>query len=153
MTIKLEELTTFTADLREPIEYGEIQQGTRAFYEATGGTVKGPRLNGTIPPGGGDWLLLGADGIARLDVRFTIHTDDGAAIYVSYPGVLELNETVAATLEGTDPGNYGDGYYMSTPKFETGDPRYAWLNNVVCVAEGRMLNSAVEFTIYTAQHA
>ena len=32
--------------------------------------------------------------------------------------------------------------------FETGDERYAWLNSVVAVAEGRVLPNAVEYRVY-----
>ncbi len=28
-------------------------------------------------------------------------------------------------------------YIMATPRFETGDERYKWLNELVCVAEGK----------------
>ena len=37
---------------------------------------------------------------------------------------------------------------MTQPRFETGDPNYAWLNSVVAVAEGRALPSAVEYRVY-----
>jgi hypothetical protein len=37
---------------------------------------------------------------------------------------------------------------MIQPRFETGDPRYAWLNRVVAVAEGRVLPNAVEYRVY-----
>jgi len=48
-------------------------------------------LAGDLIGGGGDWLLIGRDGLARVDVRLQLPTDDGAAIYITYFGVLELN--------------------------------------------------------------
>jgi hypothetical protein len=40
-----------------------------------------------------------------------------------------------------DPHSY---YFRTTPEFETGSPKYAWLNNVVCVCSGvRLANSAI----------
>jgi hypothetical protein len=37
---------------------------------------------------------------------------------------------------------------MTQPRFETGDSRYAWLNRVVAVAEGRVLPSAVAYRVF-----
>ena len=34
--------------------------------------------------------------------------------------------------------DYGQIYWVATPVFETGDPHYAWLNNIVTVGEARL---------------
>src|SRR5215207_6993012 len=68
-----------------------------------GGRVKGERLAGDLIGGGGDWPLIGPDGLARVDVRLQLRTDDGAAIYITYVGVLELNEAVQQPMAGQDP--------------------------------------------------
>ena len=91
---------------------------------------------------------MGSDGVGRLDVRATLETHDGARIYVQYYGVLVLNEAVAKALSEGGETQYGDTYFMTQPRFETGDPNYAWLNSVVAVAEGRALPSAVEYRVY-----
>jgi hypothetical protein len=40
-------------------------------------------------------------------------------------------------------------YYMrTTPRFETGDARYAWLNRIVCVATGARHTDAVELEVF-----
>jgi hypothetical protein len=33
---------------------------------------------------------------------------------------------------------YDDAYFMTQPRFETGDARYRWLNRVAAVGEGRL---------------
>ena len=81
-------------------------------------------------------------------MRGTLETDDGAHIYIQYHGVLEMNEKVLGALEKGEATDYGDTYFMTQPRFETGDPRYAWLNRVVAVAEGRILPNAVEYRVY-----
>jgi hypothetical protein len=48
-------------------------------------------LAGDLIGGGDDWLLNSPDGLARVDVRLQLPTDDGATIYITYFGVLELN--------------------------------------------------------------
>ena len=145
---KLEYLMTFTADLKPPVDIGGGPAGTRQIYDVTGGSFEGPRLKGSVLASGGDWLLMGSDGVGRLDVRAPLETDDGARIYVQYYGVLVMNEAVGKALSEGGETQYGDTYFMTQPRFETGDPNYAWLNSVVAVAEGRALPSAVEYRVY-----
>ena len=145
---KLEYLMTFKADLKPPVEVGGGPSGTRQIFDVTGGSFEGPRLKGRLLASGGDWLLVGSDGVIRLDVRATLETDDDARIYVQYYGVLVPNEAVSKALSGGGETQYGDAYFMTQPRFETGDPNYAWLNSVVAVAEGRALPSAVEYRVY-----
>ena len=47
--------------------------------ELTGGIIEGPKLQGEVLPGGGDWLLVGSDGTGRVDVRATIRTWSGCS--------------------------------------------------------------------------
>jgi hypothetical protein len=142
--MQLEYLATYHADLKDPQEIGKAQFGTRAIYDVTGGTVEGPKLKGKLLPSGADWILIDDRGVGRLDVRFTIETDDGALVYVQYYGVIIIDPETAATGET----QYGDNYFMTQPRFETGDERYLWLNDIVVVGEGRTLPNAVEYKLY-----
>jgi hypothetical protein len=148
--MNLEYEFSYRASLKPALAVGPGPYGTRLFVEVTGGSVEGNRLKGKIMTGGGDWLLAGADGFGRLDVRAQFVTEDGAAIYVSYLGILEMNEKVQQAL--TDPNrstDYRDQYFRSAPRFETGDPRYAWLNQAMFVAEGHILpGPTVEYKVY-----
>ena len=146
--MKLEPLMTYRAALKPPTQVGAGPRGTRAIYDITGGEFEGERLKGKVLPSGGDWILIDSDGVGRLDVRATFETHDGALIYVQYPGVIVMNEAVTGALEQGQEGQYGDTYFMTQPRFETGDERYAWLNRVVAVAEGRALPSAVEYRVF-----
>ncbi|QDW37787.1 DUF3237 domain-containing protein [Bradyrhizobium sp. KBS0727] len=74
-------------------------------------------------------MLVGTDGFARLDVRAQLLTDDGASIYLNYPGLLEFNENVGQALATGGSTDFGDHYLRTTPRFETGDGRYAWLKS------------------------
>ncbi len=147
--MQLEYECTYHATLKQPVVVGPTPYGTRMIFEVTGGSFEGKRLRGKVLTGGGDWLLVGADGWGRLDVRAQFVTDDGAAIYLSYYGLLEMNEKVQHATAGTTGTDYGDQYFRTNPRFETGDPRYAWLNQTLFVAEGRVLpGSAVEYRVY-----
>src|SRR5271155_5798930 len=84
--MKCEFLLTYRSELKPAVEVGGGPFGTRLFFAVIGGTFEGPRLKGKILTGGGDWLLMDPQNVARLDVRATFETDDGARIYVQYPG-------------------------------------------------------------------
>lgn len=86
-----------------------------------GGTFSGPGLNGTILPGGADWMTV-ESGHSSLDVRVTLQTDDGEYIYLSYVGVMH----------STDSGLY----WKVTPNFQTGSEKYDWVNHIVAVGQG-----------------
>ncbi|MEZ4548861.1 MAG: DUF3237 family protein [Thermodesulfobacteriota bacterium] len=47
---------------------------------------------------------------------------------------------------------FGEAYFMIQPRFETGDPRYAWLNGVVSAGEGRIVPGKVEYKIYALEN-
>jgi len=129
---------TFRGGLKPPLPIGPGPIGTRMYYEVTGGEVVGDRLRGTLL-GGGEWALIGPDGFLRIDVRLQVETHDGAYLYVQYTGLLELNEAVQGALARGAGTDYGDQYFFTNPRFETGDPRYAWLNTTFFVGEGRIL--------------
>ena len=145
---ELEYLMTYRADLEESVDVGAVPSGTRQIFDVKGGSFEGPRLKGRLLPSGADWLLIGTDGVGRLDVRGTLETEDGAHIYLQYFGVLVLSDEVLRALTQGGETQYGDTYFMTQPRFETGDPRYSWLNSVVAVAQGRVLRSAVEYRVY-----
>jgi hypothetical protein len=145
---RLEHLVTYHANLKPPVEIGEGPFGNRSIHDVTGGTFEGPRLRGTLVASGGDWILRDSSGVGRLDVRATLETDDGARIYLQYYGVIVLNDAVLEAMAASREVQYGDLYFMTQPRFETGDPRYAWLNAVVAVAEGRPKVGGVEYRVY-----
>jgi Protein of unknown function (DUF3237) len=123
--------------------------GMRAVVGVKGGKVTGERLTGTIVGPGADWALLGGDGYTRVDVRVQIQTADGAFVYVQYVGVLEMTEAVlAAATDLTNETGWDDQYFRMTPRFETGDERYAWLNQSVFVGRGRLSKAGVVYEVY-----
>ena len=98
--MKLEPLMTYYATLLPSVPVGAGPYGQRAIFEVTGGAFEGPRLRGTLRTGGGDWILVDAQGVGHLDVRATFETDDGALIYVQYFGSVVLTEALSDALQG-----------------------------------------------------
>ena len=138
---------SYTATLRQPIAVGPGPVGTRMYYEVSGGEVTGERLRGKVL-GGGEWALLGHDGFIRVDVRIQIETHDGAYLYGQYSGLLEMNETVLDASLNSRGTDYGDQYFFTNPRFETGDARYAWVNTTFFVGEGHLLPDGVEYRVW-----
>ena len=140
---------SYRATLKASLNVGAGPYGNRIVAEVTGGDFEGPRLKGKILSGGADWALVGPDGRARLDVRVQLLTGDGAAIYLAYYGIIEFNAKAQQALEKQTGTEFADHYWRTNPRFETGDPRYAWLNQALFVGEGRMLPSlVVEYRVY-----
>ena len=139
---------TANAKLDAPLPIGAGPIGTRMYYGVTGGEVTGDRLNGAIL-GGGEWALIGPDGFLRVDVRLQVETHDGAFLYIQYVGLLEVNEAVQDALANGTGTDYGDQYFYTNPRIETGDERYAWLNTTFFVGEGHIIpDSGVEYRVW-----
>ena len=134
-SLPVEFLCTMTATLNPPVVVPGGPNGTRVIVRVTGGTVTGPKLNGTIEDLGADWLTMRADGTAQLDVRILITTDDGVPIHVSYKGVMS-------------PDSNGTPRIVTAPLFETGDERYAWLTQMQGIAIGSTGQGTVEYNLY-----
>ena len=142
--------TLFRAEifLDRLLELGDTPQGRRRIIGITGGRFSGERLSGRVLPGGADWQVIRADGVADLDARYTLETADGALIYVRNRGLRHGPADVIQKLsegQSVDPSLY---YMRTNPSFETGDARYAWLNRIVCVASGARRAAAVELEVY-----
>ena len=132
-----------------PQNLGAVPHGTRRTVPLNGGDFDGPRLRGTVLPGGSaDWLLLRADGVLEMDLRVTLRTDDGALISMRSFGLRHGPPEVIAAIgrgETVDPATY---YFRTTPRFETAHPAYAFLNRLVAVASGDRRADGPIYTIY-----
>lgn len=129
-------LMTLHVAVASPQKIGAVPHGTRTTVPIAGGQFEGPRLRGKILPGGGDWLLLRADGVLELDLRVTLETDDGALIHMASFGLRHGPPDVIAAIargEHVDPSTY---YFRTCPRFETAHAKYAFLNRLIAVASG-----------------
>ena len=149
--MKLHPLLKAEITLAAPQELGDSPLGRRRIINITGGRFSGERLSGRVLPGGADWQVIRTDGVADLDARYTLETNDGALIYVRNHGYRHGPAEVLKKIssgENVDPSLY---YMRTTPLFETGDARYAWLNRMICVGTGARRPTAVELEIFEVQ--
>ena len=129
-------------------ELGEAPHGRRRIIPITGGRVSGERVSGRVLPGGADWQVIRSDGVAELDARYTLETDDQALIYVRNFGYRHGPADVIKRLAAGEPVDPALYYMRTTPRFETGAERYQWLNRIICVATGARRKAAVELDVY-----
>lgn len=125
-----------------PIDVGSTPDGTRMIFLVKGGTFEGPHLSGrVVPDAGADWVRIRPDGSGILDVRFNLETHDNAMLYVHWHGRFWSapdDAEYATDLEKPDdPAGAWRYYFRAAPQFETGDTRYAWLNNIIAVTKSR----------------
>jgi hypothetical protein len=127
MPIELVPLTNATLTLAKPIALPRTPMGTRMITELEDVVFDGDRLRGRVKgAAAADWMTVSAELVGTLDVRALVETHDGALVYVSYHGRLDLSKPL-----GTAP-------IYTAPLFESGDERYAWLNTVQAVAKGSL---------------
>src|SRR5215831_2509988 len=142
-------LMTLQVGVGAPQNVGAVPLGTRRTAPLTGGHFEGPRLRGTVLPGGSaDWQLLRADGVLEMDLRITLQTADGARIWMRSFGLRYGPPDVIAAIsrgETVDPATY---YFRTTPRFETGHSAYAFLNRMITVATGDRRPEGPTYTIY-----
>lgn len=130
MSLELVPLCTVTIALGVPIRVSS----SVLVGEVAGITVEGERLSGSQKGvAAADWLHMAPEGYSVVDVRFTMETHDGAVVYVTYNGRV----------------NFGTGVAYTAPTFQTGDERYAWLNQIQAVAKGTFTSpTSITYEMY-----
>jgi hypothetical protein len=147
----LTHLLTMRAVLGARLDGGDGPQGRRVFNAASGGEFTGARLRGAVVPGSADWMLIRKDGSMVIDARAILRTDDGATIHMTYLGrAIFPNDLLADVRDPArrhliNPARY---YFRTTPLFETGAETYAWLNDIVCVASGRLTEQGLDYEVF-----
>jgi len=136
-----------TVQVAAPQLFGKTQFGDRRVVQIIAGRLEG-ELTAEVLPGGADWQILTQDGVAYLEARYSLRTPEGVLILVHNRGVRHASAEVLAKLysgEIVDPTTY---YFRSTPRFETADRRYAWLNKTICVCSGARTADSVILDFY-----
>lgn len=107
------------------------------FTPITGGTVAGPRLSGTVVPGGGDWSVQRGPTTCELDARYLVRSQDGALIDVTNRGYYRAAPEVLAKVEAGEEVDPSQIYFRTSPFFRTEAPQYRWLAESIFVGLAR----------------
>lgn len=136
------------------ISIGASPFGDQRLGYISGGRFFGPRINGIVLPGGGNWSRSGRLGdtasVGTFDARAIWQTDDGALVYVSYTGRNIIPDDVRATFaDPAVPDADASRYYLRiAPVFETASVQHGWLNGVLAVGVGERTDFGVRHVIH-----
>lgn len=133
--IKTEFLFTIALEV-QGFALGDTPYGSRRIFRFDSGAFEGPKLKGTMLPGGGGTALTRHDGVLEIEAHLTLETADNEKIYMTWKGLRHGPKEVIDRVnrgETVDPGTY---YFRTTPYFETGSKKYAWLNRICSIATG-----------------
>jgi hypothetical protein len=147
----LEHVFSYSGALAPPEIIGPAPEGVRVNFYSTGGEISGPGLRGRVRPVGGDWMTVRQDGVAYLDVRTTFETHDGAAILVTYQGLVDLGEHgYDAFLRGELPPLVK---LRTSPRLVSSHPDYLWLNRLFCIGVGeyRADRNEAKYDVYAVR--
>ncbi|MGW6561951.1 DUF3237 domain-containing protein [Streptomyces hydrogenans] len=137
------------AFLAPSVHIGHGAGETTTYVPVTGGTVEGPRLRGTVLPGGGDWCDRRGD-VYQLDARYLLQADDGAVIDITNRGYYhEDDPTSPAQYDGALQVSEAGVYYRTSPVFRTDAPAHLWLARTVFVGLARGDDSEVAIRFYS----
>ncbi len=124
----LEHLCAMDLQYEGEFHYVSPYQGESGIgWGVGGGTVTGERLHGSVkwsnqPTGRGDGVMLPS-------ARGVILTDDSAEVMFDLTGrTVFVDQPTGGTV----------GRQLLMTLFETEHESYVWLNNTVCVTEGRI---------------
>ena len=138
----------FDVAVAPPQLVGSGPTGERRIIPILGGTLTGPRLAGTILPGGADYQLIRGDGVAEIEARYTIRLADGALVYVVNRGLrTAAPEDMARLLRG-EPVPPERVYFRTAPVFETASPAHAWLMRGLFLGFGERRPDSVRVRIF-----
>jgi hypothetical protein len=130
------------------LQLGRTPLGERRVINILGGSFRGERLAGRILPGGADWQIVRADGVADLDARYTLEAAGGGLIQVRSQGLRHGPADVLARLAAGEPVDARTYYFRTALRFETGAADLDWLNRVIAIGIGARLPRAVELSVF-----
>jgi hypothetical protein len=126
---------TFVFEIRAlvdpPQRVGRGADEVLEVFPIRGGTVHGPRLEGTVTDIGADWAVTRGT-VTEVEARYLMRAADGALIDVTNRGVYR------------DEG----AYFFTTPIFRTEAPAHRWLTDTVFVGAAREDGDHIVITVY-----
>jgi hypothetical protein len=137
------------ATVADPVVIGQVPHGLRRIVAITGGTVRGPTMNGVVVPNSGaDWQMIQPDGFSELDTRYTLRLDNGDLVYVQNAGIRHAPPEVMRRLNAGEVVDPKLVYFRTVPKFETKAPALQWLTRSVFVGVGERSPNEVIVRFY-----
>jgi hypothetical protein len=134
--------------LEAPIVVGQAPEGLKRVVPIVGGTFEGPKIRGTLVPGGADWQYVRADNVTVVEARYLLRTDDDVLIEVHNRGLRHGPQETMRRLaagEHVDPREY---YFRATPSLTAPAGKYDWLNRSLFICSGARYATAITLWVY-----
>ena len=155
-TPALDLVADLVVHVAQPVEAGQVSglnsRGRRRIIPITGGTLKGPQLNGRVMAGGADFQIVVSDTAADLDARYMIELDGpqfaGEHLFVQNHALRRGSaEDIARLMRGepVDPANI---YFRSVLTFEVSHAGLQWLTQSIFIGTGARYPDRVELSIF-----
>ncbi|SDJ30850.1 Protein of unknown function [Bradyrhizobium sp. Rc2d] len=116
--IKSEFLFTIALQL-EVSNLGDTPYGSQRVGRLVAGTFEGPKVKGTVLPGGACWMLMRRDDVLEIEARITLETYDKQQIYMTWKAFRHGPKEVIDRLNRGDTVDPEMHYFRATPYFET----------------------------------
>ena len=92
-----------------------------------------------------------ADGLARLDTRYTLQTDGGTLIYIQNAGVRHASPEATRKLLAGETVNPSEVYFKTAPTFETSAPELQWLTRSIFIGTGERQPTEVVIRVWRVE--
>ncbi len=138
-------------EVAQPVTIGETGSGIRRIIDITGGTLSGPELSGAIRPGGADFQIIRANGLAELTALYSIELSDGAQVYVENRGIRFGPKMEIDKLMRGEPADWTQIYFRCAPRFETAAPQHQWLMTHLFIGAGIREPRGVRLSIFKVE--
>ncbi|GEL76897.1 DUF3237 domain-containing protein [Tenuibacillus multivorans] len=135
--------------VNQPYHTGVTASGNRQIIYVRDGYFRGDLLNGTVIPGGDDWMTVLDDSTVIQDLRILLKTYDGVYILMTNRGVRTGPKDVLRQIERGEEVDKNKYYFAAQPVFETSSRKYDWLNKRIFVSRGRSMPGKINYSIYT----
>ncbi|HWS51408.1 MAG TPA: DUF3237 domain-containing protein [Microbacterium sp.] len=125
MTPGFEYCFELQVDVDPPQRIGRGEGGELHFTPITGGRVTGPRAEGRVLPGGGDWWVDHGE-TTQLDARYLIEIE-GRIVDVVNRGYWRASKAAITQLQAGEQPSEMDLYYRTAFVFQTDAADLRWL--------------------------
>ena len=127
---------------------GDTPAGLKRVVPILGGEFKGPRIRGSLVPGGADWQYVRADEVTVVEARYLLRTDDDVLIEVHNRGIRHGPPEIMRRLADGENVDAGEYYFRATPVLTAPSGKYEWLNRSLYVCSGARYATAITLWVY-----
>jgi hypothetical protein len=134
--------------LEPAIVMGQTPDGLKRIVPIVGGTFEGPRIRGTLVPGGADWQYVRADSVTVVEARYLLRTDDDVLIEVHNRGLRHGPDEVMRRLVAGEPVDPTEYYFRAAPSLTAPAGKYEWLNRRLFLCTAARYATAITLWVY-----